>query len=94
MAKQTPVEAPARTPSGEEAIPLPTDATPPASVSGSSPVIYFCGFERRGPSKYAVAVGEIRDGKVEVKVDPISQDLGNASEAVLGEFQRLAARIP
>lgn len=82
-------------------------ATPPElTANDAAPVdeaqpdtVYFCGFvrsfTREGPLKYAVATGTIRGGKLdELKVDPIFQDLGNASHAVLAEFQRLAAVIP
>lgn len=80
-------------------IPPESMANESAAAEALPDTVYFCGFvrsfTREGPLKYAVATGTIRDGKLdELKIDPVFQDLGNASHAVLAEFQRLAAVIP
>lgn len=83
---------------GDAVIPSPPDAAPPVSAAEApSPITYFVGFERRGSSKYGIVTGKVRlsDGVLfDVKVDPITQDLGETSHGVLAEFQKLSAAIP
>ncbi len=69
---------------------------PIKSPEPEGPVVtdYVCGLRKIGPSKYSVVSGRIIDGVVELKVEPISEDLGHSAEALRSEFQKLVKFIP